>query len=277
MPIPPKEKKLHGNYKEKQKEINQKLPDWLMTQIEDPHKNSLLIRHLATQPYEPVWQAMKQLTQQRTRTIEARSFIDEFWSVQHPPTYTQGQAGKAEHLLSPGNIPVIQVDRGGQVTYHGPGQIVIYCLIDLRRKGIGVRELVTKIETSLINLLNEYDIAANADPKAPGVYVDGKKIAALGLRIRKGCSYHGLSLNVDMDLEPFDRINPCGFQGLRVTQLKDLVPVDQEDIEQVGMEHGEKADFIHTVESKLIAQLVSQLAYNKPRKSNQPLQLDSSL
>jgi len=147
---------------------------------------------------------------------------DELWQVEHPPVFTQGLAGKAEHLLAPGAIPVIKVDRGGQVTYHGPGQVVIYCLLDVRRLGLSVRGLVTALEQAVIELLAVYGITAQARPDAPGVYVDGAKVAALGLRIRQGRSYHGLSLNVDMDLEPFTRINPCGYPGLRVTQLRDL-------------------------------------------------------
>lgn len=148
---------------------------------------------------------------------------DELWLVEHDPVFTQGQAGKAEHLLLPGDIPVVQADRGGQVTYHGPGQLVCYLLLDVRRLGIGVRELVSRIERSLIDLLASYDVQAVAKPDAPGVYVNGAKIASLGLRIRNGRSFHGLALNVDMDLEPFGRINPCGYAGLRMTQLVDWV------------------------------------------------------
>jgi lipoyl(octanoyl) transferase len=144
---------------------------------------------------------------------------DELWSLQHPPVFTQGQAGRPEHLLMPGEIPVIASDRGGQVTYHGPGQLVVYVLVNLPRLGLGVRALVTAIESALIDLLSAYGIPATADPQAPGVYVDGAKIASLGLRVRRGCSYHGLSLNVDMDLEPYSRINPCGRAGQAVTQL----------------------------------------------------------
>ena len=147
---------------------------------------------------------------------------DELWWVEHPPVFTQGLAGKPEHLRAPGDIPIIQVDRGGQVTYHGPGQLVVYCLLDVRRLGLGVRALVTVLEQSVIDLLAVHGIVAQARPDAPGVYVAGVKVASLGLRIRQGRSYHGLSLNVDMDLEPFTRINPCGHPGLRVTQLRDL-------------------------------------------------------
>lgn len=155
---------------------------------------------------------------------EARNKItpDEIWWVEHPPVFTQGRNGKPEHLLDPGEIPVIQIDRGGQVTFHGPGQIVLYCLLDLRRRNLGVRQFVTLIEQSIIDLLARYGVDAAARSDAPGVYVQGRKIAALGLRIRHGCSFHGLSLNVDMDLEPFQRINPCGYAGLAVTQTTEL-------------------------------------------------------
>ena len=147
---------------------------------------------------------------------------DEIWFVQHPPVYTLGQAGKVEHLLTPGDIPVVHSDRGGQVTYHGPGQLVCYLLIDVRRRKLGVRDLVTAIEQSIVQLIKAYGVVSESKREAPGVYVDGRKLAALGLRIRKGCSYHGLSLNVDMDLEPFSNINPCGFEGLEVIDMKRL-------------------------------------------------------
>lgn len=155
------------------------------------------------------------------RTLETQ---DQLWLVEHPPVFTQGQAGKAEHLLSPGEIPVVQTDRGGQVTYHGPGQLVAYPLLDLKRLKIGVRDLVTQIEQTIIATLAHYQISSAAKPDAPGVYVDGKKIASLGLRVRRGCSFHGLALNVDMDLSPFLQINPCGYEGLAMTQIKDLIP-----------------------------------------------------
>ncbi|WP_232334957.1 lipoyl(octanoyl) transferase LipB [Pseudohalioglobus lutimaris] len=159
---------------------------------------------------------------------------DELWLLQHPRVFTQGQAGKAEHVLAAGDIPVIQVDRGGQVTYHGPGQWVLYLLVDIKRRGMGVRNLVSLIEAAIVLALAEYGIAAAPDPKAPGVYVDGEKIASLGLRVRRGCSYHGLSLNVDMDLEPFQRINPCGFEGLRVTSMARCLPATQLDVDAIG-------------------------------------------
>ncbi|MGH8466097.1 MAG: lipoyl(octanoyl) transferase LipB, partial [Pseudomonas sp.] len=161
-------------------------------------------------------EAMRRFTDQRGPQTG-----DEVWLVEHPAVFTQGQAGKAEHLLVPGDIPVVQTDRGGQVTYHGPGQLVAYLLLDVRRLGFGVRDLVSRIERCLIELLASYDVEAAAKPDAPGVYVDGAKIASLGLRIRNGCSFHGLALNVDMDLAPFRRINPCGYAGLAMTQLRD--------------------------------------------------------
>jgi lipoyl(octanoyl) transferase len=155
------------------------------------------------------------------RRDEATS--DEFWLVEHPPVFTLGLNGKPEHLLDPGDIPVVQCDRGGQVTYHGPGQVVIYLLLDLKRRSLGARALVSAIEQAVIAYLEELGMAAEVRPKAPGVYVEGAKIAALGLRVRRGCSYHGLAFNVDMDLAPFGRINPCGYAGLKVTQLADHV------------------------------------------------------
>ncbi|WP_313289835.1 lipoyl(octanoyl) transferase LipB [Stutzerimonas nitrititolerans] len=183
---------------------------------------SLGVRELGLVEYLPTWQAMQHFTNNR-----GPQTADEVWLLQHLPVFTQGQAGKAEHLLLPGDIPVVQADRGGQVTYHGPGQLVGYLLLDVRRLGFGVRELVNRIERSLIDLLAGYGVEAAAKPDAPGVYVDGAKIASLGLRIRNGRSFHGLALNVDMDLEPFQRINPCGYAGLKMTQLRDLVgPVD---------------------------------------------------
>lgn len=190
--------------------------------------NPLVIRRLGRQDYLPVWQAMHQFTDQRDEQT-----ADEIWLVEHHPVFTQGQAGKAEHLLNPGNIPVVQSDRGGQVTYHGPGQLVVYVLINLRRKKLGVRELVTRIEQLVIDTLKTYHIDSAARPDAPGVYVDGKKICSLGLRIRKGCSFHGLALNVNMDLSPFLRINPCGYQGMEMVQVCDLGgPDNLPEIEQ---------------------------------------------
>jgi len=180
----------------------------------------LIVRELGLQPYEQIWQDMQLFTDQRSETT-----ADELWLLQHSPVYTLGKNGRPDHILDAQDIPVIKSDRGGQVTYHGPGQIVVYTLLDLNRRHIGVRELVTRIENSVIELLEDYDIRANARKDAPGVYVDDRKIAALGLRVRKGRSFHGLALNVDMELEPFSRINPCGYQGLEVTQLSELADV----------------------------------------------------
>ena len=178
----------------------------------------LSVRELGLVDYPIAWQAMQRFTNER-----GPDTVDEIWLLQHPRVFTQGQAGKPEHLLLPGDIPVVQADRGGQVTYHGPGQLVCYLMLDVRRLGFGVRELVSRIEQSLIDLLASYDVQASAKPEAPGVYVDGAKIASLGLRIRNGRSFHGLALNVDMDLEPFGRINPCGYAGMNMTQLADRV------------------------------------------------------
>jgi len=180
--------------------------------------NELVIRQLGQQDYLSVWRSMQQFTELRQPDTP-----DEIWLLEHPPVFTLGRAGKAEHLLNPGNIPVLHIDRGGQVTYHGPGQLVVYCLLDLKRLGLGVRQLVDHIEQAVIAMLAHYQISAYARRDAPGVYVETAKIAALGLRIRRGGSYHGMSLNVDMDLEPFTRINPCGYADLPVTQLSDLI------------------------------------------------------
>lgn len=177
----------------------------------------LIVRDLGHQAYEPVWREMQQFTDNRDKTTN-----DELWFVEHPPVFTQGQAGKAEHILAAGDIPVVQVDRGGQVTYHGPGQMVAYPLIDLKRHKIGIKALVHGIEEAVILTLKDYGITAKRKEKAPGVYVDGKKIASLGLRVRKGCTFHGLAFNIRMNLEPFARINPCGFAGLEVVQLTDF-------------------------------------------------------
>lgn len=194
---------------------------------------SIIVRELGLQPYQQVWQDMQQFTDQRTDTTP-----DELWLLQHSPVFTLGKNGRPEHILNAADIPVIKSDRGGQVTYHGPGQIVVYTLLDLKRMNIGVRELVTRIENSVISLLEEYAIHAAARKDAPGVYVDGRKIAALGLRVRKGCSFHGLALNVDMDLAPFARINPCGYEDLEVTQLAALADVsDFADVEQRLLSH----------------------------------------
>ena len=182
-------------------------------------QDTLLIRQLGLQPYAPISQAMHDFTDTRDENTP-----DEIWLVEHNPVFTQGQAGKAEHLLMPGDIPVIQSDRGGQVTYHGPGQQVMYVLLNLKRRKVGVRELVTLLEQTVVNTLAELDIEAHPRADAPGVYVGEKKICSLGLRIRKGCSFHGLALNINMDLAPFLRINPCGYAGMEMTQVSALRP-----------------------------------------------------
>ena len=176
-----------------------------------------MIRELGRVEYAPTWRAMQDFTAQR-----APDTPDEIWLLEHPPVYTQGQAGKPEHLIAETAIPVVPIDRGGQITYHGPGQVVAYVLVDLRRRGYGIRELVTRMEQAVIDLLAAHDVTAARLAGAPGVYVDGAKIAALGLRVKHGCTYHGLAFNVDMDLAPFAAINPCGYEGMRVTQCRDL-------------------------------------------------------
>jgi len=185
--------------------------------VTDAVTTDIVVRHLGRRDYQPTLEAMQRFTAGRDGNTR-----DELWIVEHPPVFTLGQAGRPEHVLNPGDIPVVQVDRGGQVTYHGPGQVVIYLLLDLKRRKLGVRELVTRMEQAVIDLLGEEGIEAQARPDAPGVYVGDAKIAALGLRVRRGCSYHGLAFNVAMDLEPFTRINPCGYAGLAATQLADL-------------------------------------------------------
>jgi lipoyl(octanoyl) transferase len=178
-----------------------------------------LIRHLGLVPYEPTWRDMQRFTDERGPATR-----DEIWFLEHPPVFTLGLNAKREHLLAPGEIPVVQIDRGGQVTYHGPGQLVVYPLIDVRRRGLGVRELVVALENAVISYVAALGIEAKGSREAPGVYADGAKLASIGLRIRRGASYHGLALNVSLDLEPFRRINVCGYPGLAVTRLADLVP-----------------------------------------------------
>ncbi len=180
-------------------------------------QQALVVRHRGIVDYTRSWQEMQTFTEARTATT-----TDEVWLLEHPPVYTLGRNGKEEHLLDTGTIPVIRSDRGGQVTYHGPGQLVVYSLLDIKRRQLGVQSLVNRLEQAVIDLLAEHSITAQRQNRAPGVYVDGRKIAALGLRVRRGCSFHGLSLNVNMDLSPFEHINPCGNQGLQVTQLADL-------------------------------------------------------
>jgi lipoyl(octanoyl) transferase len=181
--------------------------------------DTLILRSLGQVPYDISWQQMQGFTNSRDNQTP-----DEIWLLEHAPVFTQGQAGKAEHVLNAGDIPVVQADRGGQVTYHGPGQLVVYLLLNLRRKSLGVRDLVDLMEQSVVELLGEYGIEAYPKPDAPGVYVGEAKICSLGLRVRRGCSFHGLALNLDMDMEPFLRINPCGYAGMAMTQLSSLVP-----------------------------------------------------
>jgi lipoyl(octanoyl) transferase len=190
---------------------------------------ALRVRHLGLVDYLPTLEAMRRLTAERDEHTP-----DEIWLLQHPRVFTQGQAGKAEHLLAPGDIPVIQVERGGQVTYHGPGQLVAYLMLDLRRLDLGVRDLVSAMEQSLVDVLADYGVEAAPKADAPGVYVKGDKIASLGLRVSRGCSFHGLALNVDMDMAPFQRINPCGYAGLKMVQLRDLLqtPSSLDEVEQ---------------------------------------------
>ena len=179
--------------------------------------SNIVIREFGLQPYEPVWHAMQEFTNMRDESTP-----DEIWFTEHEKVFTLGLNTAPEHLLETGDIPVVQIDRGGQVTYHGPGQLMIYTLINLRRAGLGVRDLVTALEQSVVDLAAEYGIEAASRSDAPGVYVDGVKLASIGLRIRRGASFHGMALNVDADLEPFSRINPCGFEGLDVIDLARL-------------------------------------------------------
>lgn len=199
---------------------------------------SLIVRRLGRVNYAPTWRAMQDFTLTRHEDTP-----DECWLLEHPPVYTQGQAGRAEHLLRDIGIPVVPIDRGGQITYHGPGQLVVYLLVDLRRKPYKVREMVQRMEQAVIDLLADYGIPAERRSGAPGVYVGNAKVSALGLRVKNGCSYHGLALNIDMDMSPFAAINPCGYAGLAVTQLKDL-----------GV-----SDALSTVGDKLVAHLQAQL------------------
>lgn len=189
--------------------------------------DSVIVRWLGQQDYLPCWQAQREFTEQRHENT-----VDEIWLLEHTPVFTQGQNGKAEHILNPGDIPIVQTDRGGQVTYHGPGQLMVYVLMDLRRKKMNIRELVSALEQSMIDLLSAHNVTANADPKAPGVYIHGKKIGSIGLRVKKGCSFHGIAFNVALDLAPFSRINPCGFANLKMTQLSELT--DIHSVKQAG-------------------------------------------
>ena len=218
-----------------------------------PHLDQqLIIRQLGTIDYVPCWHAMQHLTDTRTNDT-----IDELWFLQHPKVFTQGQAGKAEHVLAPGGIPVIQVDRGGQVTYHGPGQLVVYLMVNIKRRKLGARALVTLIENAIVATLKQQGIEAAPKKDAPGVYTNAKKIASLGLRIRKGCSFHGLALNIDMDLEPFHRINPCGYQGLEMCQVSDFV----------------KKPHFDTILQQLQSQLQTDLGYTSAHILTEPLEI----
>ena len=194
------------------------------------------VLRLGQRDYLEIWQAMQEFTDTRDDQT-----VDQIWLVEHNPVFTQGQAGKPEHILLPGNIPVVASDRGGQVTYHGPGQLVVYPLLKLRRLNLGVRDLVSLIENSVIATLQLFNVCASARKDAPGVYVNNKKIASLGLRVRKGCSFHGVAINIDMNLEPFKRINPCGYAGMEMTQLKDCVALGSElpSIEQFSTRYCE--------------------------------------
>jgi lipoyl(octanoyl) transferase len=181
------------------------------------NSHNVLIQYLGQMEYLPIWRKMQHFTETRNENT-----LDEIWFLEHPPVFTQGLAGKPEHILNLKTIPLVQSDRGGQITYHGPGQLIVYFLVDIRRKGFGIRSFVSKIEQAVIDLLAEYSVVGQSNPKAPGVYVGEAKICSLGLRIRRGSSLHGLSLNVDMDVTPFDCINPCGFTDLKMVQLKDF-------------------------------------------------------
>ena len=209
---------------------------------------SPLVKNLGLVAYQETWDAMREFTDKRDEHSQ-----DELWFLEHPPVFTQGMNGKDVHLLMPGDIPVIPIDRGGQVTYHGPGQLVVYPLIDIKRLNIGVRDLVSAIEKALIKTLQDFHLDAYAKPTAPGVYIQDRKIASLGLRVRKYCSYHGLALNVNMDLEPFSRINPCGYQGLVMTDMQRESNLD--NTQPVEMK---------IVADRLAGHLIAALAYQSP-------------
>jgi lipoyl(octanoyl) transferase len=211
---------------------------------EFPIDQQLIVRRLGRAVYEPIWEVMKSFTAERTEAT-----VDELWLLEHEPVFTQGQAGKAEHVLNPGDIPVVQVDRGGQVTYHGPGQLVGYLLVDIARKKIGARELVTRIENVVVNTLAHFGVESYPRSDAPGVYVGEAKIASLGLRIKRGCSFHGLAINVNGDMEPFLRINPCGYGGLQMVRLDQFAANTQ----------------VAQVEDELVREFVTLMAYNDVR------------
>ncbi|MFQ1015006.1 lipoyl(octanoyl) transferase LipB [Avibacterium paragallinarum] len=209
---------------------------------------SIIVRQLGIQDYQTIWHKMQAFTDNRDEHT-----TDEIWLVQHPAVFTQGSAGKPEHLLSQSEIPVVQSDRGGQITYHGLGQQIMYVLIDIKRlkaqgRDLNVRQLVTALEQTVVQTLADYGIEGYPKADAPGVYVDGKKICSLGLRIRKGCSFHGLALNIQMDLRPFLQINPCGYAGLEMCQMADFIPADETDLEKIS--------------PKLVAHFTQLLGYN---------------
>lgn len=204
----------------------------------------IIVRDLGQQPYQDTWEKMREFTDTRTDAT-----TDEIWLLEHPPVFTQGLAGKSEHVLNPHNIPVIQTDRGGQVTYHGPGQLVIYPLINLKRKNLHARQLVTQLEQSVVTYLKTINILSESKCKAPGVYVADAKICSIGLRIRKGSSYHGIALNVDMDLTPFSFINPCGYQNMVMTQIKQLAPTMS----------------FEAVKQGIIQTILEKFGYNQPK------------
>ena len=214
--------------------------------------SQIIIRKLGLQDYEPVWRAMQAFTDARDETTD-----DEIWFCEHQPVFTLGLNSAPEHLLAPGDIPVVQIDRGGQVTYHGPGQLMIYPLIDIRRASIGVRDLVTALEQSVVDLAAEFNIQAASRCDAPGVYVDGVKLASVGLRIRRGASFHGMALNVNLDLEPFSRINPCGFEDLEVT-----------DLHRIGAEND-----VGAVRDRLLPHLLKQLGLDSASLKDGPADL----
>lgn len=210
--------------------------------------DAVIVRWLGKQPYQPCWEKMQAFTQARNE-----STLDEIWLLEHFPVFTQGQNGKPEHVLNAGDIPIVQTDRGGQVTYHGPGQLMVYTLVDLKRKKLNVRQLVTLLEQSIIDLLAEHRITAYAKADAPGIYVNDAKIGSIGLRIRKGCSYHGIAFNVALDLEPFTRINPCGFTALKMAQFSTLGGLS--DTQQTG--------------TALIKHLAANLGYTDIQEHNE--------
>lgn len=219
----------------------------------DSAKDKVISRWLGVQPYVPVWHAMQSFTETRTAQTP-----DEIWWLEHAPVFTQGQAGKAEHILHAGDIPVVQVDRGGQVTYHGPGQLVGYLLIDIERLGLNVRQLVDHIEQSLVETLSTYAVDAHPRKDAPGVYVGEAKIASLGLRVRKGGTFHGLALNLDMDLAPFQQINPCGHAGMPMTQLKHWAPeASMSQVQQILCKSlVQRLGYRHTEQTRVLAESI---------------------